>query len=403
MLKITEEILQVILLFLIPFLIIRFKQFKLTRIFGTIGMAYFFGLVVAGIILLLNKLGLDYKVDADLGQTISFIAIGVGIPLLLFGSNLKEAKKLSKTVLISFAALIVAVIIVASVTFYVYGRTLTNGDALSAAAIGLYTGGTPNLSAILFSLLPANIAAERFNPANLSDMIIGATFYIFLLMLAKPLISKFLRKSQDDVYLKEHSNMENSEEFDVKDFKTTKSLFWTLLLAIGIAAIGAGIGVLIWWALGAKPGRMFDMLVPSLMITGTVLGIAFSFKKSVRETKGTNIVGHYLILVFSFAIASSVDFMELANDLTKLIILYGVITVGSFVLHVIFARFLKIDVDCQIVTATAGIYGPAFVPAICKQLKNDSLTIPGLICGSIGYAIGTFIGVGLGLLFALGM
>ena len=83
--------------------------------------------------------------------------------------------------------------------------------------------------------------------------------------------------------------------------------------------------------------------------------------------------------------------------------LYGIITIGSFIVHLGFARLLKVDSDCMIVTATAGIYGPAFVPAITKQLKNDSLTVPGLICGSIGYALGTFLGVGLGLLFALGM
>lgn len=397
------KILQVILLLVIPYLIIRFKEFKFTKIFGTIGMAYFFGLVIAALILLLNKLGLNYKIDSDLGQTTSFIAIGIGIPLLLFGSNLKEAKKLSKTVLISFAALIVAVIIVASITFFVYGRYMTNGDALTAAAIGLYTGGTPNLSAILFSLLPADVAAQSFNPANLSDMIIGGTFYVFLLMLAKPLISKFLRTSNDGKYLKEASDMKNTEDFNINNFKTSKRLFRTFLLATAVAVIGAGVGVLIWWIMGAKDGRMFDMLVPSLMITGTILGIAFSFNKKIRQTEGTNIIGHYLILVFSFAIASSVDFTQLATDLTKMIILYGVITVGSFILHMLFAKFLKIDADCQIITATAGIYGPAFVPAISKQLKNDALTIPGLICGSVGYAIGTFIGVGLGLLFALGM
>ena len=62
---------------------------------------------------------------------------------------------------------------------------------------------------------------------------------------------------------------------------------------------------------------------------------------------------------------------------------------------------MDIDVDCTIVTLTAGVYGPAFVPAITKQIKNDALTVPGLIVGSIGYAIGTFLGAGLGYLFLL--
>ena len=141
-----------------------------------------------------------------------------------------------------------------------------------------------------------------------------------------------------------------------------------------------------------------------MLIGVTVFGIIGSFNKKIRETEGTNILGHYLVLVFSFSLASSVDFSRLiGSDFGSLILLYGIITVGSFIVHMILARFLKIDSDCMIVTATAGIYGPAFVPAITKQIKNDSLTVPGLICGSIGYALGTFLGLGLGFLFGLGM
>ena len=53
------------------------------------------------------------------------------------------------------------------------------------------------------------------------------------------------------------------------------------------------------------------------------------------------------------------------------------------------------------VTLTAGLYGPAFVPAITKQIKNDDLTVPGLITGSIGYAIGTFLGMLLVFLYMI--
>jgi len=401
-LETTKDILHIVLIFLIPYLIIRFKEFKLTKLFGTIGMAYFFGLVVAGIIFGLNKLNIDFHLSEDIGEMGSYAAIAIGIPLLLFGSNLKEARKLSKVVLKSFAALIVAVVLVASITFAIYGRYLVEGDALSAAAIGLYTGGTPNLNAItnIFGL-----EAELIAMANLSDIIIGAFFYVFLLLLAKPLISKFLPFEKENQYLRQESDMKNTEDFNLKDFKTSKRLFKAFLIALGMTALSAGLGILLWILLGSVQGRMLDYLVPVMLIGVTVFGIIGSFSKKIRETKGTNILGHYLILVFSFALASAVDFSKLMGSsiFGELIVLYGVITVGSFIVHMIFARFLKIDSDCQIVTATAGIYGPAFVPAITKQLKNDSLTVPGLICGSIGYAIGTFLGLGLGLLFALGM
>ena len=389
--------LQILLIFFIPYMIIRFKDFKLTRMLGTIGMAYLSGLLIALILYLLNLSGLNITLNKDVGEISSFGAIAIGIPLLLFSSNLKQAKKLSKMVLLAFLVLILSVVFVTTIVFYTFAKDIPSGAYLSAGAIGLYTGGTPNFNAI-FNIF--GVDSQTIALANLSDIIIGALFYVFLLTLAKPFVKLFL-KDKKSLYLSEETYIENSEDFNVKDFKTNKPLLKTVLLAFLMAVVGAGIGIIVWVIQGMREGRMFDALIPSLLISVTVFGIIGSFNKKVRETKGNNIVGHYLILVFSFALASSINFQEITGNFSKLILLYGIITVSSFIVSMIISKIFKIDADCMIVCATAGIYGPAFVPAITKQLKNDSLTAPGLIVGSIGYAIGTFIGLLLGLLYAL--
>ncbi|NLZ61173.1 MAG: DUF819 family protein [Acholeplasmataceae bacterium] len=392
------SIIQVIAIFIVPFFIIKFHNFKLTKLVGTIGMAYLLGLLVALSIFALRKLGVDVQINTDIGEIGSHVAIGIAIPLLLFSSNLKEAKKLSKSVLLSFGSLLVSVVLVSIITFYLYGRKLEYGAELSGMAIGVYTGGTPNLNAI------ANIFgldATTIGIANLSDMLIGAVFYMFLLLFCKPLLSKFLKAPQTFDYMREETSITNTEDFDFKEFKRSKPLVKAFFLAFGMAAFGAGLGVLVWVILGMQEGKMTDLLVPTMMITVTVLGILGSFNKKIREVKGTNVVGQYLILVFSFALASSMDLMKVQGDFLKIMLVFLSVTIGSFVVHIIFSKLLNIDVDCAIVTATAGIYGPAFIPAVTKQIKNDALTVPGLICGSIGYAIGTFLGVGVSLLLML--
>ncbi|MBN2696741.1 MAG: DUF819 family protein [Bacilli bacterium] len=394
----TFSIIQVIAIFFVPYLIIKYHNFKLTKLLGTIGTAYLLGLIVALIIYLLNLAGIDLKPNKDIGEIGSHAAIGIAIPLLLFSANLKEAKKLSKTVLLSFASLLFSVMFVSAIVFYVFGRTLPDGAALSGMAIGVYTGGTPNLNAIanIFGLDPTAIGI-----ANLSDMFIGAVFYMFLLLLAKPLLKKILPESKGGIYMKETSDIKNTDEFNFNEFKHSKPLVLSFLLALGMAIVGAGVGILIWILLGAEQGRMTDLLVPSMMITVTVLGIIASFNKKIREVKGTNILGQYLILVFSFALASSMDLTKIQSGFGDILLVFGSVTILGFALHVFISWLLKIDVDCTMITATAGIYGPAFIPAVTKQIKNDALTIPGLICGSIGYAVGTFLGLGIGLLLGL--
>ncbi len=392
------SIIQILSIFIIPVFIIKYHSFIISKWIGTIGTAYVLGILVAVLIYSLNKIGLNIIPNSDIGEIGSHLAISIAIPLLLFSANLKEAKKLSKVVLLSFGSLTLSAVIVSAITFYIYGSTINFGAELSGMAVGLYTGGTPNLNAIgnIF-----RVDSTTIGVANLSDMVIGAVFYIFLLLLAKPLLSKFLRKSDKDVYIKETSNIQNVEDLDVEKFIISKALINRFFIALGIAILGAVFGIIVWLILGAEQGRMTDFLVPVMMITVTVLGIVASFNEKIRKTEGMNVLGQYFILVFSFAIASSLDFTRMSGLFNDILILYGVITLGVFVLHVIFSKLLNIDVDCTITTLTAGVYGPAFVPAITKQLKNDNLTVPGLIIGSIGYAIGTFLGILLVLLFLL--
>ena len=394
----TYSIIQVIAIFIVPYFIIKYHNFKLTKLLGTIGTAYLLGLLVALFIFGLRKFGVAVTINTDIGEIGSHVAIGIAIPLLLFSSNLKEARKLSKKVLLSFGSLLVSVMLVSIVTFYIYGKNLQYGAQLSGMAIGVYTGGTPNLNAIanIFGLDQTTIGI-----ANLSDMMIGAVFYMFLLLLCKPLLSKFLKAPLKSDYLREDTAITNTEELDLREFKQSKPLIRTFFLAFGMAALGGGLGLVVWVILGMQEGKMTDLLVPTMMITVTVLGILGSFNKKIREVKGTNVVGQYLILVFSFALASSMDMTKIQGNFFRIMVVFGIVTIGGFILHVIFAKIMKIDVDCTIITATAGIYGPAFIPAITKQLKNDALTVPGLICGSIGYAVGTFLGMGIGLLLLL--
>lgn len=391
-------IIQLIAIFLVPYLIIKYSNFIITKWVGTIGSAYFLGIMVALIIFVLNKLGLVITLNKDVGEIGSHVAIAIAIPLLLFSANLIEAKKLSKTVLKSFLSLVLSAIIVSAVVFYIYGYKLENGAELSGMAIGLYTGGTPNLNAIgnIFGLSPSLIGL-----ANLSDMLIGAIFYLFLLTLCKPLLSKILHQKNDVIYMTKETSIENMDELNLKEFQISKRLLKMIGISFLMALIGAILGLGVWIILGAQDGKMIDLLVPTLMISVTVFGIIGSFNKTIRETKGMNVVGQYFILVFSFALASSINFNQLQDMFVDVIILYGAITLGVFIVHTIISRLLNIDADCTMVTLTAGLYGPAFVPAITKQIKNDKLTAPGLITGSIGYAIGTFLGMLLVYLFMI--
>ncbi|HOI33260.1 MAG TPA: DUF819 family protein, partial [Bacteroidales bacterium] len=54
--------------------------------------------------------------------------------------------------------------------------------------------------------------------------------------------------------------------------------------------------------------------------------------------------------------------------------------------------FFRIDNETVMVTSTALICSPPFVPVIAAALNNRALVLPGLSIGIIGYAIGNYLG-----------
>ena len=70
------SVLQLISIFAIPALILKYRDKPLNRRFGAIGMAYFWGLAVALGVYALNRLGVSFSLNADIGEIGSYVAIG---------------------------------------------------------------------------------------------------------------------------------------------------------------------------------------------------------------------------------------------------------------------------------------------------------------------------------------
>ena len=396
---IAVMIIQILLILGVPLLILKFKDCKFFKLAGTIGIAYLLGIVIALIRYALSFAGVNIPINSDVGEIGSYVAIAIAIPLLLFCSNLKATRKLSKQVIIAFSILTGSVILVSTGSFFIFRKVLENSAEYAGMATGLYTGGTPNLNSI-GSIL--GLDANKISIANLSDMIIGGLFYVFLLFACKPLLNKILGKGKSQQYMtSSDETIANIDDLD--DFKSApkKPLIISVLIALGCAVVSAGIGLLIWVILGSKQGTMMTYLVPALLVGVTVFGICGSFSKKLRSVKGLNSVSHYFILVFSFALSMTLDLSKITPSMLYIFLFFTTVTLLTFIIHVLLCKIFKIGADCCIVTMTAGLYGPAFIPAITKQLDNKDLTSAGLICGSLGYAIGTFIGLGLSYLLML--
>jgi uncharacterized membrane protein len=60
----------------------------------------------------------------------------------------------------------------------------------------------------------------------------------------------------------------------------------------------------------------------------------------------------------------------------------------------------RIDRDTTIITSTATIFSPPFVPPVALALKNKEIMVSGITSGLVGYAVANYAGVALAWLLS---
>lgn len=401
-------VIAIILMFGLPIpLLILTKKVKFFNTIGAIALCY-----VAGF--LISLIPVDY--DKNLTQTVASVLVAVAIPLVLFSFDMTSLKNLAKKTVISFVLVIVSTVAISCAGFFVANAVgLQNANQLAGMTCGLYIGGTPNLIAIGNALLSSDNKASVIAAANTSDFFVGGVYFLLILTVIRPVYKKILGSKKVKPIITEELpanetdgdaitadgeateiKTETQTEYDYKsiprDKKSIGKLIGVIALAIGCLAVGAGLEILIN---GNMDGSLF------IMITVSVLGIAFSFVKPIRNVKGSYQIGQYLILIFSIGLSMSIDLKMLAKEILPTLAFFACIQIGSILLHLLLCKIFKIDGGTALITSTAGIYGPPFIAPVANAYGERELIAPGIICGTFGLAIGNLIGIGIGALLAL--
>jgi len=361
----------------VPFLILHLcDRFSFLRKIGSVILAYFIGIVFGSLELV------PREEIAGVQDMLINLSVSLAIPLLLFSTDLKKVLKLARKTLIS---LVIALFSVVFVVFAGYLIFHVDGhpefEKIAGLLVGVYTGGTPNLAALQLML---GLDPEIYLAVHTYDMVISTLYLFFLMVLGKRLFSKILPayKPQGKPLTEP---LQNEEEEPMKGLfkrERRKPLFMALLLALVIFIVSAGIM--------SMAGEQQQMAV--FILTLTTLSILASFNKKVRDTERTYDLGIYFILIFSIVVSSKVDPQALSNLNANIFLYVTFVVAGVLLLHVLISSLFRIDTDTVIITSTALVCSPPFVPVIAGSLRNREIIVPGITVGLIGYSIGNYLG-----------
>ncbi|MBT3385769.1 MAG: DUF819 family protein [Prolixibacteraceae bacterium] len=376
----TSMLVLVILFITTPILVIYIEgKYAILKKVGAVLICYGIGLVVGNIDILPE--GADKYQDI-----LTSITIPLALPLILFSMDVKKWLKNAGSAFSSLAIGLFTVLVMIFVGYWIFKDSINDIWKVSGMLVGVYTGGTPNMAAMKTAL---DVPQELYILTHTYEMMLGAIYLVFILSIGQRVFLWILPayKSPNKGPKVQVGELHLEDDFESYDGIFTKKTFLPLLGAFGlsVAILGASYGL----------SRFFspEFANAAIIIFITTFGVAFSFVPKIKAIKKTFQLGMYIILIFCLAVASMADVSKLADISFSLFYYVGIAMFGSHILHVLIARIFKIDADTVIISGSALICSPPFVPVVAAALKNKEIILTGMIVGVAGYAIGNYLGI----------
>ena len=389
-----EHILLAVFYFLFPAVIIYFSQrYSVIDKIGTAIICY-------GVGILISLIGSVPPGSKSIQEVFLIITVPLSIPLFLFNIDIKRWSRLAGKTFLSLIFIIISVLTVTLIGYFIFRERLGESWQVAGMLIGVYTGGTPNLNAIGVGL---NAEEHLIVLTNTADMLVCAPWFFFILLLGQRVLNTFLPAFEpiktvsvqtDDGHEKSFEGRLEGVDFNDYTGFFSRKKFLPLLIALGTS-------VLIFAAGGAIYSLVpRDLQMAALMLSITTFGIGCSFIRPIRNIDMTFQLGQYIILVFCVVVGSMADPRELVTAAPVIVMYTALVVYGSWLMHLLLSAIFRIDTDTTIITSTAALFSPPFIPAVASALKNREIVVSGLATGIIGYAIGNYLGITIGLILS---
>lgn len=315
-------------------------------------------------------------------DTIFSNILPLAIPMLLFRADVREAVRVGGPTLWAFG--IGACTVMAGVLL---AHVLVPLGELAGITAGLFTatyiGGSANFAAVAIAAgfgegndLTAMVAADVL-ATNLQTMTLIALPGI-------PLVVRWLSVSGPQAQIVEQ---QPAKPFVIRELNLPGMC---LALSVAFALVAAGDFLAAWLQ---RPPL-------AILITSALALVISNFcKPLVARMSGDFDLGTFLIYLFLIAVAAEADAWKLVETGPVFLVYIGIVLTVHTGLLLLVARLLRrqagMDVRAVVIGSTACIGGITTASAIASAKGWQDLVIPGIMAGTLGNAIGSFLGVAM--------
>jgi uncharacterized membrane protein len=359
------------------------EKLSQTKIFSFLGPA----LLVIIMAAILANIGLIPTAGnaPDLYFRIFEYAAPLGIFFLLLQVRLADLRFAGLPMLLMFVIASIGTLVGCFLTWFVL-KPGENGVDMAYAVTGMYVstyiGGSVNFNAVALHY-DVTRNGSLFALLNAVDNIIG-TVWLMLTMLLPLAFQKWFPRRQLKAPA---SNSVPNKDMRDKMFGGKEQINLqdsAILIAIGFGTL---------WI--SNLVNSIIPQVPSILVLTTIALVLAQIKK-IHSLQGAGLFGFLLIMIFLAVIGAFCDFSVLAGSgalvwflllwVALMVFVHGIVTFGL-------GALIKMDWDIVAVSSNAVIGGSASAPVCASSIGRPDLQLPGLLAGSLGSGVGTYIGI----------
>ncbi len=323
----------------------------------------------------LSNLGL-IPASAPAYDTVWTYLVPLAIPLLLIEADLRKILREAGPTLLAFGIGAVGTVLGTILAYHLVPLG-PEGYKLAGIFCSTYIGGSINYVAASEAM---NLRSGDLLTAGIAADNLVMTLY-FLILFALPSLP-WLRKHFADRHPEGDAAPAPAPE---EGGDRLAGVVTGVALSAVLCAVGYGVAT----AIGVKTAAI-------LIVTAMAVALATVFPGRMARLRDASDVGIAFMMIFFAVLGATANIGVVLKEGPILFVFAGLILLVHLIVLLVGGRLLKLDLREVVIASNANMGGPTTAAAMAAARRWPTLVTPAILCGTLGYAIATFIGVAVG-------
>ena len=330
--------------------------------------------------------------------------VPIAIPLLLLQTNMVKIWRETGRLLVIFLIGAAGTICGALIGCVLLGSAIDGLPKVAAMMTGSYIGGGVNFTALADAF---KVSGTLVSSTIVADNLNMAIYFLILLAIAgnaffrrvytHPLIDAVEKNGESDEGKTLAAQYWGRKDISLRDI--AMCVTYAVVVVTVSKFIGATLGTVIspdanWFT------KMCNTFLGSQYVWITLISMIFAtfFEKQASSMNGAQEIGTFFIYMFFFVIGVPASIMEILTNAPLLFVFCLIMVVVNMLFCLIGGKMLGFALEDILVASNANIGGPTTAAGMAISQGWNALVGPAMLVGTLGYVIGTYLGIIVGSL-----